>query len=80
MYYVTFTTYTHQVDASYLEVYNEGISDLLVPKASTDVAEFVPLKPKERMKLEEKHKKLVKDGKTEEAEKVKLKMFFGLNI
>ena len=68
--FVALTVYAPQVDASYLEVYNEGISDLLVPKASTEVSEFVPLKPKERMKLEEKHKKLVKEGKLDEAEKV----------
>ena len=61
---------SQKVDASYLEVYNEGISDLLVPKASTDLTEFVPLKPKERMKLEEKYKRLVKEKKMEEAEKV----------
>lgn len=47
-----------QVDASYLEVYNEQISDLLCQPVVEE--DFVPLKPKERIKLEEKLKKLLK--------------------
>jgi hypothetical protein len=46
------------VDASYLEVYNEQISDLLIPPQEEE--EYVPLKPKERIILEERLKKLLK--------------------
>jgi len=46
------------VDASYLEIYNEQIRDLLAP-APTE-ADYIPLKPKERIKLETELKKLQK--------------------
>jgi hypothetical protein len=46
------------VDASYLEVYNEQIADLLCQPIVEE--DFVPLKPKERILLEEKLKKLLK--------------------
>ena len=47
-----------KVDASYLEIYNEQIGDLLAPAPNID--KFVPLKPKERIKCEEELKKLLK--------------------
>jgi len=58
-----------KVDASYLEVYNETITDLLCPPPKE--IEFVPLKPKERIKLEAKLKKLKKESPKEVAEMAK---------
>ena len=53
-----------KVDACYLEVYNEMIMDLLVPKQKE--AELFILSPKERMKMEDKLKKLIKTNAPEE--------------
>ena len=47
-----------KVDASYLEIYNENIADLLCPNPG--VKAYVPLKPKERIKYEGDLKKLMK--------------------
>jgi Skp family chaperone for outer membrane proteins len=58
-----------KVDASYLEVYNETITDLLCPPPKE--VDFVPLKPKERIKLEAKLKKLQKEAPKELADKAK---------
>jgi hypothetical protein len=58
-----------KVDASYLEVYNETITDLLCPPPKE--IEFVPLKPKERIKMEAKLKKLKKESPKEVAEMAK---------
>lgn len=51
-------TDSFKVDASYLEIYNEQIGDLLAPAPNVD--EYVPLKPKERIKCEAELKKLLK--------------------
>lgn len=48
-----------KIDASYLEVYNEQITDLLCPPPVEE--DYVPLTPKERIKVETKLKKLVRE-------------------
>jgi len=51
------------VEATYLEIYQEKIIDLLNPVAGT----VGPLKPKDRLKLEAKRKKLMADRTNERA-------------
>ena len=60
------------VSASYLEIYNEVIGDLLNPAPLMD--DFEPLPPKERIKLEKKLKKLVAEKKIDQAEKIRAKL------
>lgn len=62
------------VDASYLEIYCEKITDLLNPPPSEE--EFVILPPKERVKLEEKLKKMISSGqgKTPEADAIRIRL------
>jgi len=61
----------YKVDACYLEVYNENISDLLCPPAKEE--DIVILSPKERMKLEEKIKKMIRN-KNDEADIQRLRV------
>ena len=46
------------MDATYLEIYQEKIMDLLNPHATSGGG---PLKPKDRLKMEAKRKKLMAD-------------------
>ena len=66
-------TADYAVSANYIEIYNEEIKDLLHPPPTTEV-EIPILKPRERIKLEQKLKKLRKAGKDEEADGIRAQL------